>query len=63
VVDQPPTQKQFLQNMDAKMQDDEFIGDIKALIRPTEQYNQTAAFELVREQLLMIIDSTKNSKS
>lgn len=63
VVDQPPTQKQFLQNMDAKMQDDEFIGDIKALIRPTEQYNQTAAFELVREQLLMKIDSTKNSNS
>ncbi|MDO8997444.1 MAG: nucleotidyl transferase AbiEii/AbiGii toxin family protein [Sediminibacterium sp.] len=41
-----------------KMNNDEFIGDIKALIRPTEQYNQTAAFELVREQLLMIIDST-----
>lgn len=62
VVDQPPTQKLYLQNMEAKMQDDEFIGDIKALIRPTEKYNQGEAFELVREELLIKIDSTKNNK-
>ena len=38
--------------MEVKMQDDEFIGDFAGLIRPTEQYNQTAAFELVKKNLL-----------
>ena len=52
VVDNPPTQKQFLQNMEAKMQDDEFIGDIKGLIRPEEKYNDTEAYDLIRPMLI-----------
>lgn len=52
VVDQPPSKKMYLQNMEVKMQDDEFIGDIAGLIRPTEQYNQSAAYELVKKNLL-----------
>jgi predicted nucleotidyltransferase component of viral defense system len=59
VVDEPPTQKVYLQNMEAKMQDDEFIGDIAAIIRPTEKYDQTTAFELVRMELLEKIDESK----
>jgi predicted nucleotidyltransferase component of viral defense system len=47
-VGKPPSQKQYVENMEAKMQDSEFLGDIKALIRPDEQYNQDAAFEIVR---------------
>lgn len=58
VVDEPPTQKVYLQNMEAKMQDDEFIGDIAALIRPTEKYDQATAFELVRTELLEKIEET-----
>ena len=52
VADQPPTQKMYLQNIEGKMQDDEFIGDLAALIRPTEKYDQHAAFEIVRTELL-----------
>jgi predicted nucleotidyltransferase component of viral defense system len=52
VVAEPPTKKIFLQNLETKMQDDEFIGDITALIRPTEKYNHLTAFELVRTTLL-----------
>ena len=52
VVDHPPSKKMYLQNMEAKMQDDEFIGDIAGLIRPTEQYDQTLAYELVKKSLL-----------
>jgi len=52
VVGHPPSKKIYLQNMEAKMQDDEFIGDIAGLIRPTEQYNQFAAYELVKKNLL-----------
>lgn len=59
VVDEPPIQKVYLQNMEAKMQDDEFIGDIAALIRPTEKYNQVTAYELVKEELLEKMDGSK----
>lgn len=62
VVDEPPTQKVYLQNMEAKMQDDEFIGDIAALIRPTEKYDQLTAFELVRTELLEKIEESKTKK-
>ena len=60
VVEEPPTQKVYLQNMEAKMQDDEFIGDIAALIRPTEKYDQAEAFELVRTELLEKIQESKS---
>jgi len=52
VVAQPPTQKNFLQNMEAKMSDPDFLGDITALITPLEKYNQHIAYELVRTELL-----------
>lgn len=45
---QAPSQKQFLDNMDAKMQDNEFSGDITALLRPTENYNQNNAYDLLK---------------
>jgi predicted nucleotidyltransferase component of viral defense system len=59
VVEEPPTQKFYLQSMEAKMQDDEFTGDISALIRPTEKYDQATAFELVRTVLLEKIEECK----
>jgi predicted nucleotidyltransferase component of viral defense system len=52
VVDKPPTQKQFIQNMEAKMLDDEFLGDTTALIRPDEKYNPMEAYDLVKNQLI-----------
>lgn len=47
-----PTQKEFILNMEAKMQDDYFIGDIAGLIRPTESYNQVEAFDLIKKELI-----------
>ena len=41
------------------MQDDEFSGDIVALIRPTEKYNQVTAFELVKKELLEKLEDSK----
>jgi predicted nucleotidyltransferase component of viral defense system len=52
VVDNPPSQKLYLQNMEAKMKDAEFIGDIAGLIRPTEQYDQLAAYEMLKTELI-----------
>ena len=59
-VDQPPTQKIYLQNIEAKIQDDEFLGDITGLIRPTEKYNQQVAYKLVRIELLEKLSKSGN---
>jgi len=52
VVDHSSNQKQFLQNMEAKMLDSEFLGDITALVRPDEEYNPHEAYELVKKELI-----------
>jgi predicted nucleotidyltransferase component of viral defense system len=52
VVDHSPSQKTYIQNMEAKMQDSEFLGDITGLIRPTEKYDQKVAYEIVKTELI-----------
>lgn len=52
VVDKPPTQKEYLLNMEHKLQDDEFLGDTKMLLPPDENYNPQEAWELVRKELI-----------
>lgn len=49
---QAPSQQQFIDNMDLKMKDDEFLGDITALLRPVEEYDHVSAYHLVRERIL-----------
>lgn len=51
-VDNPPTQKQFLQNMEQKLEDPDFEGDIYALLRPGIKYDQAEAYELIRTELI-----------
>lgn len=38
--------------MEAKMLDTEFFGDLAALIRPDEKYNQEEAYELVKTEII-----------
>lgn len=52
VVDKPPTYKQFVNNMDAKINDEEFLGDTIGLIRSEIAYDSVAAYQLVRETLI-----------
>ena len=52
VVSQLPSKKQFIQNMEAKMQDAEFLGDTAALIRPDEKYKPEEAYELVKTEII-----------
>lgn len=47
-----PSQKEFMDNMELKMKDNEFLGDITALIRPTEKYDQNIAYDNIRTGLL-----------
>ena len=48
----PPTQKEFLQNMEAKEYDPEFTGDLEALLRPEIEYNQQEAFEWLKAEVI-----------
>ena len=54
-IKNPPTQKQFLLNMEEKMQDPDFEGDIYALLRPGIEYDQGKAYELIKTELIEII--------
>lgn len=47
-----PSQKEFIQNMELKLEDAYFVGDIVGLIRPDEAYDHNAAYELVKKELL-----------
>ncbi len=51
-VDKPPTQKQFLLNMEEKLKDPDFQGDVYALLRPGIEYDQTKAYELIKKELI-----------
>src|SRR6218665_43341 len=51
-VGNTPSQKEFMQNLELKLQDDYFLGDIVALIRPDEAYNPQTAFELIKKELI-----------
>lgn len=52
VVEQPPTYKQFILNMEEKMKDPEFLTDYKLLLRPEIEYNPQTAYDLVKEKLI-----------
>ena len=52
VVQQPPTYKQFINNMEEKMSDSEFLGDTQNLIRPEREFNPQLGYDLVRSQLI-----------
>ncbi|PWK20018.1 nucleotidyl transferase AbiEii/AbiGii toxin family protein [Xanthomarina spongicola] len=51
-VGNPPTQKQYIANMEEKMLDDEFTNDIFTLLRPEIEYDNDKAFKNITEQLL-----------
>ena len=51
-VDNPPSQKEFLQNMELKVHSEEFLGDMNSLLRPDDGYDAGVAWELVREKLI-----------
>lgn len=51
-VQQPPTCKQFINNMEEKMSDSDFLGDTQCLIRPDREFNPHKAYEIVKEKLI-----------
>lgn len=52
VVDHIPTYKEFINNMEDKMQDDEFLGDTSQLLRSGDIFTPEEAYQLVKERLI-----------
>ena len=48
----PPSKKEFLLNIVEKENSAEFTGDMEALLRPAVKYNQSEAFEWVKNELI-----------
>ena len=47
-----PTKKQFLNNMDLKLRDSDFLRDTDFLLRPSEDYDPIIAYKLIRKNLI-----------
>ena len=52
----PPTNRQFLHNMEEKLTDVEFTNDIFSVIKPDIEYDNITAWEKVRSELQMEYD-------
>ena len=50
-----PTNRQFLRNMEEKLNDVEFKNDIFSVIRPDIEYDNVVAWEKVKKELKIII--------
>ena len=52
VVDNPPSRRQFLQNVETKQNDRDFTGDMEGLLRPGIEYDQTQAFKWLKQDII-----------
>lgn len=51
-VGAPPAKKEFLRNMELKIQDEEFLGDTSMLLLEGDQYDPQKAYGVVKSALL-----------
>lgn len=51
-VSKPPTYRQFIQNMESKMVDPDFMGDMDNLLHSDETYDMQEAYEIVKEKII-----------
>ena len=52
VVDKAPSYKQFVNNMQEKMEDAEFTNDMQSLLRPGISFNASDAYLLIYETFI-----------
>lgn len=55
VASHAPTYKEFVLNMNEKMQNPEFLGDTTVLLRPGLTFDPQAAWEKVRDDLIVLL--------
>ena len=51
-VDNPPSQRDFILNLETKMKDQYFLGDTMAILRPETQYDPHKAYDLVTKEII-----------
>lgn len=51
-VDKPPTQKQFLSNIEEKMKDKEFLDDIFIILKQSVEYDNKRAWNMIKVNLI-----------
>ena len=54
-MDKYPSKKEFINNLNKKLQDKEFTGDIYGLLRPDIKYDNLKALEYIKSKLLNLI--------
>jgi len=47
-----PSSREFILNMEKKIQETEFAGDIYGLLRPDIKYDNLIAYQLIKSKLL-----------
>ena len=47
-----PTYKEYVNNMEEKMHDDEFLGDTAGLLQPSLNFNPQQGYEIIKTQLI-----------
>ena len=52
VVEHSPTYREYVLNMEEKMQDDEFLGDTKNLLRLGDTFDPLQGYEIVKSTLI-----------
>ncbi len=52
----PPTLRQFVRNMEQKMQDKDFLNDTKLLLRQDISYDPHEAYDVVRASLIDLLN-------
>lgn len=52
VVERTPSYKEYVQNMQEKMEDREFLTDVNKLLRPGTVFNPQEAYQLVYDKLI-----------
>ena len=55
---EPPSQAVFLANIEEKLQEDIFLNDTHALLRPSINYNPREAYKVVKRELMEKIENT-----
>ena len=60
VVGRAPSYKEFVQNMNEKMQDDEFLTDVEPLLRHEVAFNPQEAYQYLYDKVIekMIVPAT-----
>ena len=52
VVERAPSYKEFVQNMNEKMNDSEFLTDVEPLLRPEIHFDPNEAYQLVYDNFI-----------